>query len=687
MEPYVKEKFAEEVIKASVKIAIDILKSVGNKVKDKVAISKAMTMYVESYISRHGTIKVLGMSKPTPLYGLYTDLQIIDSNKRKRYETLEQLEDLYRESGKREIGYSSPGARRDAIEMANTEQYLNVLGAPGSGKTTFLRRIGLEAMLPKRSWSLPVDFDSEYLSKYEYDTLPVYLELRRFRTEKVDMVNLIQREFSVFGFPDANSFVLSALKKGKLLLLFDGLDEVPKDKLDDVIDHIKDFTDKYRKNRFITSCRVAFYRTYFSRYTDVEVAEFSNPQIKIFVKNWFSSGDYLEAITAETFLRELFSTNQSSTLELARTPLLLTFLCLVFDESQRLPSNRASLYRRALMILLEKWSAEKRVHNDPIYKEFHPDLEIEMLANISAQAFEAEQIFFSEEELLALITGYLQGSLGEPKSVNSRKALEAIEIQQGLIVQRAEGVYSFSHLTIQEYLTAYYFHAPGRIKKMSSNHLYDNRWREIFLLMSGMPQSDATLDAIFQANQDFASKNKYLRVLLKWVKDEMNHVEDLQKSFCRRMFAFCLPLRFMMYTKSGSLVEKYVTDADELIFNLGSHLGSLRWKRYPNRRELFELIDSINVFQIFNFDEKTLRRKIITVSERTNYALTKRGMSLYLESIGLKKELRELSPSSSVPLVKYLYGCLMIFQCKDAALRISRENWERILNQLIKPVS
>ncbi|MGV2388855.1 MAG UNVERIFIED_CONTAM: hypothetical protein LVR29_12975 [Microcystis novacekii LVE1205-3] len=49
--------------------------------------------------------------------------------------------------------------------------------------------------------------------------------------------------------------------------------------------------------------------------------------------------------------------------ELAHTPLLLTFLCLVYDENQSFPTNRSRLYQDALRILLEKWSAEKRLPN------------------------------------------------------------------------------------------------------------------------------------------------------------------------------------------------------------------------------------------------------------------------------------------------------------------------------------
>jgi hypothetical protein len=49
-----------------------------------------------------------------------------------------------------------------------------------------------------------------------------------------------------------------------------------------------------------------------------------------------------------------FINTQKSTKELARTALLLTFLCLVYDEAQELCKNRATLDNDAIDILLRR---------------------------------------------------------------------------------------------------------------------------------------------------------------------------------------------------------------------------------------------------------------------------------------------------------------------------------------------
>src|SRR5205814_832008 len=108
---------------------------------------------------------------------------------------------------------------------------------------------------------------------------------------------------------------------------------------------------------------------------------------------WFGSDP--AGIASASRLWEILS-NQAGTLELARTPLLLTFVCLVFATTQKLPTNRGVLYKKALDILLERWSAEKLVHNERRYEALTPEIEIEMLTDIAADAYSDDRIFMSQ---------------------------------------------------------------------------------------------------------------------------------------------------------------------------------------------------------------------------------------------------------------------------------------------------
>ncbi|MEO0869879.1 MAG: NACHT domain-containing protein, partial [Cyanobacteria bacterium J06642_11] len=434
------------------------------------AIEQAAKDYHQEYLERHCHIKVLPglMKEAMPLDDIYTAVKFLNDSELK-YFALDNLEALYREGNRRRFRIGS-NERQDGLDVANQEQYLMVLGGPGVGKSTFLRKLGLEALE----------------GSLANDLMPIFIELKSFKSEDTTLPQQITKELEIAGFPGPDILVDSMLKAGKMLILLDGLDEVPAKQVDSVIEQIKDFCDRYRQNRFVASCRIAAYKGGFNRFVDVTMAEFDDEQIEQFIQRWFSSELDEQSETALRYWDILQQPENSSAKELAQTPLLLTFLCLVYDRSQSLPTVRSTLYGDALDILLKDWAAEKRINPDPIYQGFHVDLEKALLAEIAYQSFEVDQLFFSQAEITHRIREFLADTLDAPKQlVEGEKVLNAIERQQGILVERATNIYSFSHLTLQEYLTARHINSKWLIQNLVSKRLTDERWREVFLLVSG----------------------------------------------------------------------------------------------------------------------------------------------------------------------------------------------------------
>ena len=102
-----------------------------------------MREYTQRYWDRHGMIKVLKMSKPMDLESIYVNVKCFGNLVRDYYD--ENLENKYRESKQRRFNFMDDG-KKDGLLLANQEQYLMVLGALGIGKSTFLRKVGLEAL-------------------------------------------------------------------------------------------------------------------------------------------------------------------------------------------------------------------------------------------------------------------------------------------------------------------------------------------------------------------------------------------------------------------------------------------------------------------------------------------------------------------------------------------------------------
>ena len=469
--------------------------------------------YAQQYWGRHGRVRVLKMTKPMDLESIYINVQCLDSFSRDKYESSLNLEKAFRESNRR---YRSPeDGKQEGMVFANQEKYLMVFGEPGIGKSTFLRKVGLEAMKGNNE-------------KYQHNLTPVLLELKHFKEEQIDIQALIQKEFDLCGFPNVEKAIPDKLKKGELLILLDGLDEVPDANTNNVITTIQNFVDQHNKNRFIISCRTAA-RTHFRQFTDIEIVEFDDQQIEDFIQHWFSD----ERETAQECWQLLQQPEYASAKELGQTPLLLTFLCLVYDENQAFPTNRSRLYGDALRILLERWAAEKRLPNRrQIYENLSIENEEILLSEIAYFYFSEDRLFYNQGELTDQIKTFLMDSLNAPHYLDGEEILKTIEKEQGIFVERARGEYSFSHLTLQEYLTAKYIVDNNLVGQVVKAHLTEPRWREVFLLMAGLilgkQQTSDFFGVMAQTAKDFLQTElgaKFVPVL-RWAdrmtKDSVN---------------------------------------------------------------------------------------------------------------------------------------------------------------------
>ena len=204
----------------------------------------------------------------------------------------------------------------------------------------------------------------------------------------------ITDELDAFDFPDAAAITEKALKKGRFLILFDGLDEVSSNQRPKILDKVEAFVERYQKNRYVISCRAAAYRSPSPSFREITLAGNGQDQIKNFIYNWFSSGEAGDAEAAEKCWKSFRKSDNVAVRELARTPLLLTFLCLVYSRSLTFSGNRSILYHEGLRILLEKWFDEKRISNEEIYEGLHVELEEKLLAEIAYVFYNTILFFF-----------------------------------------------------------------------------------------------------------------------------------------------------------------------------------------------------------------------------------------------------------------------------------------------------
>jgi hypothetical protein len=238
----------------------------------KQTIYTASGEYANRYTRRHGQIKLLGMRQPLDLEAIAVPLRVSIEHEARRFASVEESEQGFAQTGQ----FAQPsGVVLSALELARQRPYVMVLGTPGSGKTTVLRQVGLEALRGKTgakgngntgspaggmgennsgnvaeggtSVRSPI---ADTISELSSGLIPVFIELKRFADREFNLREALVHEFEVCGFPEADGFVELALDRGKLLILLDGLDELPTEQRNGAIGQIQDFVDRHNKKSF-----------------------------------------------------------------------------------------------------------------------------------------------------------------------------------------------------------------------------------------------------------------------------------------------------------------------------------------------------------------------------------------------------------------------------------------------------
>lgn len=426
--------------------------------------------YYTSLFERVGFIRVLGRMEAEPLENVFTHVNVLDKlSAERRYD----IPRLLAEFSPRDFSWTERVKRLPGDAALADYPKLFILGKPGAGKTTFLKHTALRAI------------------NREIKKVPVFVTLKELSDSGLEILPFIVRQFTIHRFPEPEAFVERLLKDGNALVLLDGLDEVnlEDNKRAEMIRALNEFVYQYSDCPMLLTCRVAATDYSFTQFEYVEMADFDEGQMSRYIEQWFAR----DPVKRENCRRALLEDDANKAVrELAQVPLLLALLCLVYEERGEFPPNRDEIYDEATRALLVKWDSSRNIARDTVYQQLSLKHKQKMLARIAAETFSAGEYFLPERRVVALIEAYLAGvpGLEEP---DGALVLAVMEAQHGIFVERARGIHSFSHLTLQEYFAARYIvdnEQRGTVDQLMQ-FVGDDRWREVFKLTAGM-LDDAT---------------------------------------------------------------------------------------------------------------------------------------------------------------------------------------------------
>ena len=467
---------------------------------------------IQPYIQeRCGMMRVLDMEQPIELGDIYTSVNILERiTGRRGLDISELMQNADPEQFDRFCLGKVQEKRVPGLEAVEKFSKLMILGKPGAGKTTFLKHLAMQSIG----------------GKFQSDRVPIFITLKDFAEadDKPNLLTYIERLISLTIESDRpNASPLhNIVCSGKALILLDGLDEVREADSRRVLRQIREFSTHFCRNRFIITCRIAAQGYAFEQFTEVEVSDFDDKQIVDFVSKWFSRKNIV--IKSEIFLQRI--RENPLIRELTISPILLTLLCLVFEDLQNFPVRRTDLYERGIEILLRRWSLHVRERSS-FYKLLSPDYREQLLICIAWETFQRGKYFFKEREITPLIQDYFKELPGISPNflwqMDCQAILNSIQAQHGLLIERAVGIWSFSHLTFQEYFTAHAIVNNEDLEILDTwlENISSRRWYEVFSLTLEIaleaPNIERFLILLKSRTDNYIASNSEIQKFLEWV--------------------------------------------------------------------------------------------------------------------------------------------------------------------------
>jgi formylglycine-generating enzyme required for sulfatase activity len=435
----------------------------------------------------------------------------------------------------------SEAPRRSALERLDESPRLVLLGEAGSGKSIFINFVGYclaGELLEDPSANLGLltaplrDEQGKAggtLQLWRHGALlPLRIVLRDFaarlagsqkRKGAAALTSYIQENLDRASLSGFFPLLEKMLLQGQVLLLLDGLDEVPEadGQREQVWEVIDDFLRSFGGCRALLTCRTYSYRNQRLKLRDFDeatLAPFSRGQIRDFVVRWYSSMVPLGRIDAESVegkVRSLCQTilNNDRLLALAQRPLLLTLIVsLHVLRGKTLPEEREHLYECATDLLLDLWEQRLIVRSrgdlvlvQPSLSQFLVVGREKVLHALEALAYEMHMNqleLTGTADLPERVLVHRLLDLCPHQEIPPAKLVEYLEERSGILVPAPTGGYTFPHRTFQEYLAARHLSVlefPGLIADLARKD--PNRWREVVLL-AGTKRARDSASSVWQ---------------------------------------------------------------------------------------------------------------------------------------------------------------------------------------------
>jgi formylglycine-generating enzyme required for sulfatase activity len=387
------------------------------------------------------------------------------------------------------------------LQRALENRCIVLVGGPGAGKSTFLRRMAFaacetllgrnalaaEELIPIKPCPLPLLIRAATLANF------VRLKKRDLALESDSpewLIHYLQQNAQ----PLDATFFRAQFDAGCLLLL-DGIDEVPDKIARKAMARLLERAGRlFPKTRIVAGSRPQALggETVIADFVTIQIATLDEKAVDVFVANWCKAlhGDAEKAKQHQVELLDAIRSRPDIE-ELATNPVMLTALAALHWNRTRLPDQRSELFQSVL-----EWLAQAREEKR---KDWREDATarmsaVECLDKMQHLAFtmhsdpRGRQTEITPHAAARALAPRFRDLPEDERIAAAERFIEEEETDSGILIRRGNTL-RFWHLTFQEYLAAKVLagrEAERHRLLFAEQKLYLAEWRPAVLLLAAV---------------------------------------------------------------------------------------------------------------------------------------------------------------------------------------------------------
>lgn len=390
-------------------------------------------------------------------------------------------------------------------DVLRSRDIIWINGDAGSGKTTFLQWVASNAA-------------TNSLKVLE-GLIPIMIELRSYNCKSLGLRAIIERVMKDNSYSMPQGWIENLLKKGKFVLLIDGIDEIKKEDQNSVLDWLEEILSTNPVKVIITS-RPQIELRPISNYIEINMLPMSPRKVKDFLDYWHIAvlverGKTDEGNAGKMALKLYDKINSIDSLQkLAANPLLCAMICAIhFQKGALLPKDKKELYEDCCKMLIDDRDVERNISvsdNKLTYEQKKI-----ILARLAYWMMKNGNMVETEKSVAAgcvkRTIDSMQFGLGSAEDI-----LENILERSGILREPQKGYIDFIHKTFQEYLAAYEISREEDWGFLSTK-AGDEFWYETIVIGSSFANkkyASELISKIFNKYKSSGITQKYLFIAL-----------------------------------------------------------------------------------------------------------------------------------------------------------------------------